>query len=218
MSTELDAEMISAVTVTPAELDEFITLYRAACAEALTGGARLERGAHCRFCPARPICPAHTGPLLDLAQFAVPTPTADDYLQLLAAGLNLVDAVKEIGKALHDQAKQALRAGDVVPGYTLSAGRAVRSWQNEAAAAPALLKLGLARDDVLIELLRSPKQVETRAKARGVKVPKELIVSHPSGVSLVRVANARAPVPGRSDIVRSFSAALSAFQEGGTHE
>ena len=39
----------------------------------LRGGAqdrpRLERGDHCRFCPARPICPAHTGPLLDLAQF-----------------------------------------------------------------------------------------------------------------------------------------------------
>ena len=74
MSIELDAEMVSAVTVTPAELDEFITLYRAACAEALTDSPRLERGAHCRFCPARPICPAHTAPLLDLAQFTMPTP------------------------------------------------------------------------------------------------------------------------------------------------
>ena len=218
MSIELDAEMVSTVTVTPAELDAFITLYRAACAEALTGSPRLERGAHCRFCPARPICPAHTGPLLDLAQFTMPTPTAGDYLQLLAAGLDLVDAVKDIGTALHDQAKQALHAGDVVPGYTLSAGRAVRHWHDEAAAAVTLIKLGLARDDVLVETLRSPKQVEIRAKARGLKVPNEMIVSHPSGVSLVRSENARAPVPGRSEIVRSFSAALSAFQEGGTHD
>ena len=133
MSIELDAEMVSAVTVTPAELDAFITLYRAACTEALTGSARLERGAHCRFCPARPICPAHTGPLLDLAQFTMPTPAAGDYLALLAAGLDLVDAVKDIGKALHDQAKQALHAGGVVPGYALSAGRAVRHWHDEAA-------------------------------------------------------------------------------------
>ena len=182
MSIELDAEMVSTVTVTPAELDAFITLYRAACAEALTDSPRLERGAHCRFCPARPICPAHTGPLLDLAQFTMPTPATGDYLALLAAGLDLVDAVKDLGTALRDQAKQALHAGDVVPGYALSAGRAVRHWHDEAAAAVTLINLGLARDDVLVETLRSPKQVEIRAKARGLKVPTELIVSHPSGV------------------------------------
>ena len=74
------------------------------------------------------------------------------------------------------------------------------------------------RDDVIAETLRSPKQVELRAKARGLKVPTELIISQPSGVSLVRSENARAPVPGRDEIVRSFSAALEAFQEGGTHD
>jgi uncharacterized protein DUF2800 len=215
MSIELDATMVSAVTVTPAELDEFIALYSAACAEALTDAARLERGAHCRFCPARPICPAHTGPLLDLAQFEVPTPATPNYLQLLAEGLDLVDAVKDIRTALHDQAKRALEQGDSVPGYALSAGRAVRHWRDEATAAPDLLKLGLARDDVLVETLRSPKQVELRAKARGLKIPSEFIVSHPSGVALVRSENARAPVLGRGEIVRSFAEALSTFLEGG---
>ena len=136
-------------------------------------------------------------------------------MQLLAAGLDLVDAVKDIGTALHDQAKRALHAGDVVPGYALSAGRAVRHWHDEARCGRGAHQLGLARDDVLVETLRSPKQVEIRAKARGLKVPNELIVSHPSGVSLVRGENARAPVPGRSEIVRSFSEALTAFQEGG---
>jgi hypothetical protein len=134
---------------------------------------------------------------------------------LLAAGLDLLDAVKDLGTALRDQAKQALHAGDVVPGYTLSAGRAVRHWHDEAGAAVTLIKLGLARDDVLVETLRSPKQVEIRAKAHGLKVPSEFIVSHPSGVSLVRSENARAPLPGRSDIVRSFSVALAALRGGG---
>ena len=144
----------------------------------------------------------------------MPTPSTGDYLRLLAEGLDLVDAVKDIGKALHDQAKQALHAGDLVPGYALSAGRAERSWHNEDAAIAALIGLGLARDDVVVETMRSPKQVELRAKARGLKVPQELIVSHRSGVSLVRGENARAPVPGRGEIVRSFSAALEAFQGG----
>ena len=118
MSIEPDAEMVSSVEIIPTELDEFIAIYRAACEEALSPTPRLERGAMCRFCPARPICPAHTGPLLDLAQFEVPTPSARPRrptCRLLADGLNLVDAVKDIGKALHDQAKRALESGDPCP-------------------------------------------------------------------------------------------------------
>jgi hypothetical protein len=76
--------------------------------------------------------------------------------------------------------------------------------------------LGLARDDVVAETMRSPKQVELRAKARGLEIPQELIGSRRSGVSLMRSENARAPVPGRSELVQSFSAALEAFQ-GGRH-
>src|SRR5262249_5289576 len=75
-SIEPHAEMVSTVAVTHAELDEFGAVYPAACEEALSNTPRLERGTWCRFCPAKPICPAHTGPLFDLAQFAVPTPVA----------------------------------------------------------------------------------------------------------------------------------------------
>jgi hypothetical protein len=61
VSIEPDAEMVSSVTITHAELDEFIAIYRAACEEALAPAPRLTRGDHCRFCAARPICPAHSG-------------------------------------------------------------------------------------------------------------------------------------------------------------
>jgi Protein of unknown function (DUF2800) len=144
-------------------------------------------------------------------------PSKEAYLQLLANGLNLVDAIKDIRTALHDQAKRALEKGDVVPGYVLSAGRAERHWRDdERTTIAALESLGLSRDDLVAAAMRSPKQVEIRAKARGLKVPQELIASHRSGVSLTRCENAHAPVPARSEIVRSFSAALEIFQEGGS--
>jgi hypothetical protein len=223
VSIDVDAEMVSSVTVTHAELDAFVAAYRAACEEALSDAPHLERGSWCRFCPARPICPAHTGPLLDLVQFAVPTPPAvladkTTYLQALATGLDLIDAVKDLHTALHDQAKRALENGDAVPGYALSAGRAERRWHNEDAAIGALIRLGLARGDVIAETIRSPKQVELRAKARGLKVPAELVVSRRSGVSLVRSENAHAPVPGRGETARAFSEALEALLEGAKHE
>jgi hypothetical protein len=213
-SAEIDAEMVSSVAVTHAELDAFIVAYHAACAEALSETPRLERGTWCRFCAARPICPTHTGPLLDLAQFATPSPlngasAKGNYLQLLADGLNLVEAVKDIRTALHDQAKRALESGDVVPGYALTAGRAVRHWRDdESTAIAALESLGFSRSDIVTQEMRSPKQVEIRAKSRGLKVPPELIVSRRSGTSLVRSENARAPAPGRDEIVRSFSRAF----------
>ena len=98
-------------------------------------------------------------------------------------------------------------------GYTLSAGRAERHWRDdESTTIAALENLGLARDDVVAKTLRSPKQVEMGAKARGLKVPSEFIVSTRFGTSLTRVENAHAPVPGRGEIVRSFSAALKVFQ------
>jgi hypothetical protein len=216
VTIDVDAEMVSSVTVTHAELDEFIVAYRAACAEALSEAPRLQRGAHCRFCPARPICPAHTAPLLDLAQFVVPdTPmvVTDVYLQALAAGLDLVDAVKDIRTALHDQAKRALQNGDQVPGYTLSAGRAERRWRDERAALAALQSAGFYYDDIMGADMRSPKQVELRAKARGLKIPDDLIVSNRSGASLVRIENAHAPVLGRVETARTFAEALKAFTE-----
>src|SRR5262249_19450015 len=217
VSIDVDAEMISSTSVTHAELDAFVEIYHAACELALSDAPRLERGSWCRFCPARPICPAHTGPLLDLAQFAAPTAFAvpkEAYLRLLAEGLNLIDAVKDLRTALHDQAKRALEEGDCVPGYALSAGRAERYWCDESAAFAALQSAGFYYDEVMKAEMRSPKQVELRAKARGLEVPKELIGSRRSGVSLVRSENAHAPLPGRVETARAFSEALATFQGG----
>jgi hypothetical protein len=227
VSIDMDAEMVSSVTVTHAELDEFVTVYRAACEEALSDTPRLQAGSWCRFCPARPICPEHTKPLLDLAQFMVPGVNAapitvpgvnaaskEAYLQVLADGLNLVEAVKDIRVALHDQAKRALEQGDSVPGYALSAGRAERHWRDENAALAALQSAGFYYDDIIGAEMRSPKQVELRAKARGLEIPKELIGSRRSGVSLVRSENVRVPVLGRGELARTFSEALKAFTEG----
>jgi hypothetical protein len=214
MSVDVDAEMVSTVEVTHAELDEFIAVYRAACAEALTPMPRLQRGDHCRFCPARPICAEHTGPLFDLSMFEIPARSTPDYYEVLSHGLTLFNDIKEIGKALHDQAKAALLDGHDVPGFALTEGRTERSWQDEDAARAQLLELGLTRDDVIAEAMRSVKQIETRAKSRGLKIPPELIAKSRSGVSLVRAENAHAPILSRSALIQSWAEVITAIQKG----
>jgi hypothetical protein len=127
--------------------------------------------------------------------------------------------VKDLRATLHDQAKSVLESGDDVPGYTLTAGRAERHWRDdEPTTIAALESLGLSRDDIIAQAMRSPKQVEVRAKACGLKIPSEFIVSTPSGTSLTRVENAHAPVRGRSEIVRLFSPALETLRNGDAHD
>ena len=120
MSIEPDAEMVSSVAVTPAELDAFIAVYRAACEEALSPSPRLERGAHVPLLRRRGRSARRIPARCSISRNSmVPTPAAppskEAYLQLLADGLNLVDAVKDIGKALHDQAKRALETATSCP-------------------------------------------------------------------------------------------------------
>jgi hypothetical protein len=227
-SAEPDAEMISTATVTHAELDLFAAAFQAACSEALSEAPRLARGPWCKFCSAVPICPVHTRPLLDFANLEAPQPPRDRmftpikpadktaYLQTLAHWLDLQSMVNASYSEVAAQAKRALDNGDEIPGYTLSAGRADRDWCNETVAAATLESLGLARGDIFAEAeMRSPKQIEIRAKARGIKIPKDLIVSSRSGTSLKRIENAHEPVCGRSELARSFTAALAAALEGG---
>jgi hypothetical protein len=77
------------------------------------------------------------------------------------------------------------------------------------------LSLGFDHDDIIeAETMRTPKQLALRARARGLEIPKELISSRRSGVSLVRSENVRVPVLGRSELARTFSEALKAFQGG----
>ena len=100
-----------------------------------------------------------------------------------------------------------------MPGYTLSAGRAVRHWRDEAAAAVTLHQVWGSPATTFSSRRCARRNKSKFARKRAAsKFPTEMIVSHPSGVSLVRSENARAPVPGRGEIVRSFSEALAAFQ------
>ena len=181
-SIEPDAEMVSSVTVTHARTRRVRRglsrrLRGSALAFAASGkGTALPvlRGAP--DLPGAYRSAARSGAIRGADAFALggalsAPPSKEAYLQLLADGLNLVDAVKDIGTALHDQAKRALDSGDLVPGYALSAGRAERHWRDEQTAIGKLIALGLFRDDVIAETMRSPKQVEIRAKARGIKVP-----------------------------------------------
>ena len=223
MSIEPDAEMVSSVAVTPAELDDFVAVYRAACGKrsrlrracsGAPGAVSARRGRSARRIPVRCSISRSSRCRRRDAVRARRTRTCRRSPTAWTSSTRSRTSARRCTIRLSARSRMATSC--LATRFRPAAPSAIGATRH--AAIGALDRLGLSRDDVLAETMRSPKQVELRAKARGLKVPTELIVSRRSGVSLVRSENARAPVPGRGEIARSFSAALEAFQEGGNHD
>jgi hypothetical protein len=218
-----DQRVTVARGITGAELDMFEVALRAAVDAALTADPPRNRGAHCRFAPCKAICPAHTGPLLDLARMqALQRPAApavpnhlERYGAALAAGLELAEIAEPLIRELRTQAHAFLADRHAVPGWKLVAKRAVRRWADSEAAQKTLLKSGFAAGDIFAEPeLRSPAQIEKAAKLAGLPIPQDLeIIAASSGSTLAREIDDRPPAPDRDAAIDSFSRALATLKE-----
>ena len=161
--------------------------------------APINHGAHCRFCPAKPICPALTGEV-DRA-LAAKVKALDT--QQLADALAMADKLEGWIKDVRALAQDLLEKGAAVPGYKLVPKRATRQWVNELKALEAFE--GLVPAEELIEM-RSPAQVEKVLKKHKVTMPEGLIVAVSSGNTLAPESDPRpAVLTIGSDIRRAFS-------------
>lgn len=144
--------------------------------------ARFSPGEHCRFCPAKPSCPA----LMGVAQ-AFPNATLHGTLTPVQVGemLQKVDTIEIWIKALRELAHEAIGHGIPIPGWKLQDKRAVRKWTDE----KAVIKTAEANGIVAREYkLMTPAAL---AKRHG-SMPAQLlpfIDQTPSGQNLVRDAS-----------------------------
>lgn len=106
--------------------------------------APLIAGDWCRWCPARPSCPAIYGAIQKQAQvdFAVAPPTDPKSTSALpdvrlmpvaklAAALDWEDAINSWYEAVKEVVREKLSAGEEVPGFKLVEGRSNRKWIDE---------------------------------------------------------------------------------------
>lgn len=139
----------------------------------------LVAGEHCRFCPARAICPAQEKAALAEAgvwfdDLDTPrlknTPDELDPARI-ARVLNMAGMIEDWLNAVRALAHNMAEAGSDIPGYILVEKIGRRRWKDEAAAEVALSQADLP-DDVTHETkLRSIAQIE---KALGKKRAREL--------------------------------------------
>ena len=165
----------------------------------------IKHGDWCKFCPAKPICPAMNGAV----ERALKTQLDTVSPELVGAMLKNADLLEDWIKQLRQFALQRLENGATVPGYKLVAKRATRQWADEATAVAALTALGVDESELMVTELKSPAQVEKVLKKSKLALPDDLIVSISSGHTLADEADARPPVV---LIGAQLTAALSKLQ------
>lgn len=166
---------------------------------ALQPDAPLATGEHCRFCPARPLCPEMTG----AADRALQKAVKDIDASQLGALLSRADLLEGWISDLRGLAMQVLESGNPVPGFKLVAKRATRKWTDELAAVIALDKLGI---DPYEQSVLSVAQAEKKLKALKKPLPTELVTAVSSGNTMVSESD---PRPAVLQIGQQLTAALS---------
>ena len=127
-------------------------------------GAALALGDHCKFCPARTICPEQTG----AAHRALLMDPED--LGMLTEAMALVDTVEGWASSVRVAVKEQLEAGAQVPGYKLVLGQNRKRWALKESELFKALQRKLGKKNMVEEKLLSPAQMIKMVKASGKKV------------------------------------------------
>jgi hypothetical protein len=182
------------VTFEPAQLDAFAT----ELLMAVRGREGLHLGPHCRWCPAKAICPAQHSQLAELGQLS-------DIAADLPRLLHLADRAEEAITEIRRLALEALEHGQSVPGWKLVAKRATRHWAvGQRTLSRRLNKLvGRKLDLVKPQELISPAQAEKLIKPH--KLPDGLTTSASSGNTMAPSTDPRPQVMSAVNLQRLAS-------------
>lgn len=162
-------------------------------------------GDWCRWCTAKPICPAMTGAIERTVHAALEALAPEE----LARALDLADKLETFIADARALAHNRLEKDLPVPGYKLVAKRAIRQWTDEAKAQRALAEMGLDENDIIKHELVSPAQAEKVLKKRKLALPDDLVVAVSSGSTLAPESD---PRPAVLNVGKHLVQALSKFQ------
>ena len=183
-------------TTTPARIKAFEKELKRAVKVASLPDAKLNPGDHCRFCPAKPTCPAMTG-AVDRALKVKLDAVDDEMLGKYASNAVLLQGWIDDLNAL---VQTKIEKGYKIPGWKMVAKRGTRKWADEQVAVTTLRGLGCEPWEK--PKLISPAQAEKKLR----NLPDGLTVSVSSGDTLAPESD---PRPAVLQIGSQLTAALS---------
>ena len=189
-------------TTTPARIKAFEKDLKRAVKVASLPDAALKPGSHCKFCPAKPTCPAMTG-AVDRALKVKLDAVDDEMLGKYASNAVLLQGWIDDLNAL---VQTKIEKGYKIPGWKLVAKRGTRKWAKEDDVVHWADGKGLEPREIYNTEIRSPAQMEKVLKKRKLTLPDELVVSVSSGATLAAESD---PRPAVLQIGQQLTAALS---------
>jgi len=169
--------------------------------------APLAAGDHCRWCPAKPICPALRAATLDQARADFAPGLPYDPVSL-AAALDQIPLLETWIKATREFAYEEAMAGRTPAGWKLVDKRATRKWRDEASAA-AMLELLMAPDEIYEpRALLSPAKIEKALRKDERHKIALYTVAESSGLTLVPESDKRPAASPRASAAEDFGAAV----------
>ena len=189
-------------TTTPARIKQFEKDLKRAVKAASLPDAKLNPGDHCRWCAAKPTCPAMTG-AVDRALKVKLDAVDDEMLGKYASNAVLLQGWIDDLNAL---VQTKIEKGYKIPGWKLVAKRGTRKWAKEADVVHWADGKGLEPREIYNTEIRSPAQMEKVLKKRKLTLPDELVVSVSSGATLAAKSD---PRPAVLQIGQQLTAALS---------
>ena len=208
----LDATEVELIIVQPPHVSRWTTTVErvrqfehdlvVAVQRAQAPDAALKMGDHCRWCPAKAVCPLMTGAVDRALKTQV---TALD-ASAIATFLDQADLIEQWLSDVRGLAQTMIETGAGVPGWKLVPKRATRQWVNEDDASAALAAAGLGCDDIFVEKLVSPAQAEKLLKKTKQVLPDGLTVAVSSGNTLAPESD---PRPSALQIGQQLTAALA---------
>ena len=207
-------ETLTHTAISRKDVDYFIEDVDAAIVAALQRDPELHDGEHCRWCPALPVCPKHTGPLFELTDDGIQMPERQDntndaaYGDFLAKAKYLADIAAGYKKQIDEQIHNYLTAGGEVPGWRLKRKTKLRQWVDEKQAAKELDALGFREDEIWQYKLQTFAVAEKAAKRLGVKIPDYLRAAPETDETTIAPTSDPAPLIEPPQAKEEFIAAL----------
>jgi hypothetical protein len=168
----------------------------------------LDAGPHCRFCPAKLICPLMVS-LFGAAMTQDPKIVPQLHIQSLGRSYKYVAAVKSYLKALEEEVLRRNLTGETVPGTKLVQKKANRVWKD---GAQAELESAVGKDIYTEPELRTPAQVE-KLGAAAKRAVGRLAYTPMTGVTVTDLDDKRPAVQVKST-EETFTAALEKLTSG----
>jgi hypothetical protein len=187
------------------DLYEWTTELLEAMRRAAQPDAPLAAGDHCTFCPAAPACPALQVKALEAAhtafgpagEIATPPDPASLPTDKIVAVLDAADMIEDWLNAVRAHARRLVEDGQTVGDYILVPKQARRKWAgDDDFVVTNLVEMGLERDDLFDQKLKSPAQMEKLVAPSARSALLGLVTKESNGTNLVRSdKTTRAAIP-----------------------